>query len=52
MITQVIKLLQTDDWYNVSNEVEIAKGRYQRITKFRHFKTQVKRMIKSKNFYK
>ena len=50
MITQIIKLLQTDDFYNVSKEVEIAKGRYRYVRTFKQFWSQLKRIIKS-NYY-
>lgn len=46
MINSVIKLLQLDNFYNVSKEVEIAKGKYKRITKFRDFRKQFKRIMK------
>jgi hypothetical protein len=29
MITQIIQLLQSQEWYGVSDTVEIAKGKYQ-----------------------
>ncbi len=46
MITNVIKLLQTDNFYNVSPEVEIAKGQYEYISTWRKFVKQAKRMLK------
>ena len=46
MIGNIVKLLQTDNWYNVSHEVEIAKGRYEYISTWRKFVKQAKRMLK------
>lgn len=48
LIRQVIELLQTDDWYNVSKEVDIAKGKNQLITKPSELIKQAKRIIKAK----
>ena len=48
LIRQVIELLQSDDWYNVSKEVEIAKGKYQKVKRLKEFKRQSKRLIMSK----
>jgi len=46
MITQVIKQLQSENWYNVSSDVEIAKGKYKRVTTFRQFFKQLRRLGK------
>ena len=51
MIAQVIKQLQSDSWYNVSNEVEIAKGKYKRVTTFKQLAKQLKRAVKGKKTY-
>jgi hypothetical protein len=47
MINNIRKLLQTDKWYNVSREVEIAKGRYEYVSTFKSFIQQLKRMLNS-----
>ena len=52
MITNVIRLLQSDRWYNVSAEVEIAKGRYEIIDTVSKFKRHILRLIKSKYYGK
>ena len=46
MINNICKLLQTDKWYNVSHEVEIAKGKYEYVSTWRTFVQQAKRMLK------
>ncbi len=46
MITNIIKLLQTDDHYNISDKVEIAKGKYEYISTWGKFVKQAKRMLK------
>ncbi len=52
MITQVIKQLQSDDWYNISEEVEIAKGRYKITTRFKTLRKRIKRILKGSKIYK
>lgn len=46
MIGNIVRLLQTDEWQNVSPEVEIAKGQYEYISTWRKFIKQAKRMLK------
>lgn len=46
MITEIIRLLQTDEFYGVSYNVEIAKGRNQFMTRFEQLKYQMKRWLK------
>jgi hypothetical protein len=46
MITQIIKLLQTNEFNGVSYNVEIAKGRNKFITTFGQLKYQMKRWLK------
>lgn len=46
MITEIIKLLKTDDFYGVSYEIEIAKGRRQYMTSFKQLLYQMKRWLK------
>ena len=47
MITQIIQLLQSQEWYGVSKEVEIAKGKHQYCYTFKQVKEQYKRAFKS-----
>jgi hypothetical protein len=47
MITEIIKLVQTDDFYNVNSLVEIAKGRDETIT-IKNLIKKIKRQIKYK----
>lgn len=49
MITQIIKLLQSDAFYGVSQEVEIAKGKYKIVKDWVNFKEQIKREWLTKN---
>ena len=51
MIPQIIKQLQSDKWYNVSEEVEIAKGRYKKVADWKGIKKQSKRLLKSNQIY-
>ena len=44
MISEIIENLQTNDFYNVSNNVEIAKGKHQYVTTWRGFKRKLKRV--------
>lgn len=48
MITQILSLLQTNEFYGVSENVEIAKGKYQYTTSFKRMLTKIKREIKMK----
>jgi|6_EtaG_2_1085325.scaffolds.fasta_scaffold08647_2 hypothetical protein len=52
MITQIIKQLQSNDWYNVSENVEIAKGRYKLQKDYKGVKGQFLRVWRGKNIYK
>jgi hypothetical protein len=47
MILLIIKLAQAQEWYGVSETVEIAKGRQQYIQTWKQGKQQIKRAIKS-----
>ena len=47
MITEIIQLLKTDEFFGVSHEVEIAKGKRQLMTSFRQLFYQIKRWRKS-----
>ena len=46
MIKQIIDLLSSDNFYNVSEEVEIAKGKYKMQTTWSGAFKQVKRIWK------
>jgi hypothetical protein len=46
MIKQILELLSLHEHYGQSEIIEIAKGKYQRITTIKEFKTQIKRKIK------
>lgn len=46
MIGKVIELLHSDEWTGVSENVEIAKGKYQRITSVRELIRRIKRSIR------
>jgi len=47
MITQIIQLLQSQEWHGVSERVEIAKGKYQYNQTLTQVAKQYKRKIKS-----
>ncbi len=44
MIGKVIELLHSDEWHGVSENVEIAKGKHERVTTWKGFWTTLKRM--------
>lgn len=46
MILNIIKLLQSNKFYGVSDTVEIAKGKYAMPDNFRELKEQAKRLVK------
>lgn len=48
MIVETIDLLKTNDFYNVSNNVEIAKGKYEIPTTWQIAKTKIKRLWHTK----
>lgn len=43
MIKNIIDLLAMDDYYGVSHEIDIAKGKYKTPTTFKEFWRMVKR---------
>jgi hypothetical protein len=47
MITQIIQLLQSQEWYGVSERVEIAKGKNQYNQTLTQVAKQYKRAYKS-----
>ena len=44
MIPKIIELLQSNDFYNVSATVEIAKGKHEMITSFKEGILKTKRI--------
>jgi hypothetical protein len=44
-IASIIQLLQSDNFYGVSENVEIAKGKSEYITNFKQIKNQFKRKL-------
>ena len=44
MIPKIIELLQANDFYNVSETVEIAKGKYEKVENFKDGVTKIKRI--------
>ena len=43
MIPQIIELLQSNDFYNVSETVEIAKGKHEMVTSIKNAKQKLNR---------
>lgn len=43
MINQILELLNASDWYGVSENVDIAKGKYKAASSFSEVKQQIKR---------
>lgn len=48
MIAKIIEIVGHSDFHNVSERVEIAKGKYEMITSWKQAITQLKRMIRWK----
>ena len=48
MIEETIKLLRQNDFYNVSDNVEIAKGKYEIATNWTTVKDKLKRLWHTK----
>jgi hypothetical protein len=46
MITKIIEILGEDSYYNVSENVEVAKGKYKMITSWKEAVEQIKRIRK------
>ena len=44
MIPKIIELLQSNDFYGVSEKVDIAKGKYELITSLKDGKEKIKRI--------
>lgn len=43
MIKTVIDLLNVSDWYGISSNVDIAKGKYKAVSSVKEAKQQIKR---------
>jgi len=43
MIKQIVDLLNTNDWYGVSEDVDIAKGKYKAVKDMAELKQSLKR---------
>ena len=43
MIKQIIDLLNSNDWYGLSEDVDIAKGKYKAVKDFAEVKESLKR---------
>jgi hypothetical protein len=43
MIKQILDLLKIDDWYGISEEIDIAKGKYKAIGTMSEMKKKAKR---------
>jgi len=43
MIKQILELLNITDWYGVSENVDIAKGKYKAVSDWSEAKKQIKR---------
>jgi len=48
MIAQIIRTLQSNEFYGAGNYTEIAKGKHEYITTYKSFKRKLKRTIKAK----
>ena len=48
MIAKIIEIVGHSDFHNVSERVEIAKGKYEMITSWNQAWKQIKRMIRWK----
>lgn len=43
MIKQIIELLNSNDWYGVSENIDIAKGKYKAVSNIAEVKQSLKR---------
>jgi hypothetical protein len=48
MIGKIIELLNASDWYGVSENIDIAKGKYKAISNMEEAKQQIKRLYYGK----
>ena len=44
MIKQILELLSTRDWYGISENIDIAKGKYKACSNMKDVKEQLKRV--------
>ena len=44
MIKQILELLNADNWYGVSENVDIAKGKYKAVSDIKELKQTLKRI--------
>lgn len=44
MISNIIELLNADDWYGISEDVDIAKGKYKAVSDIKELKQTLKRI--------
>jgi hypothetical protein len=50
-IQTILKILEIDDFYGISKEIDIAKGVYKMPTRFREAKSIAKRKYLAKKHY-
>ncbi len=43
MVKEILELLNTNDWYGVSEDVDIAKGKYKAVKNMAEVKQSLKR---------
>lgn len=43
MIKQILELLNVTDWYGISENIDIAKGKYKAVSDWSEAKKQIKR---------
>ncbi|QDP56628.1 MAG: hypothetical protein Unbinned5089contig1000_14 [Prokaryotic dsDNA virus sp.] len=48
MIKNIIDLLNINDWYGVSENIDIAKGKYRAVRNWNELKKQLKRQYHGK----
>ena len=48
MIAEIIRVLQSNDFYGAGNYVEIAKGKFEYVNTWKGFKRKVKRQWQSR----
>jgi hypothetical protein len=46
MISEIIQIVQSDKWYNVSQRIEFAKGDNKYMTKWSQVWNEIKRILK------
>jgi|TARA_Y100000114_G_scaffold49503_1_gene45176 hypothetical protein len=44
MIKNILELLNADDWYGISEDVDIAKGKYKAVSDIKELKQTLKRI--------